>query len=151
MQGKGSGTMTHSRSMRLVTLAALVPLAAACGTLVPAEGPSKYAQRPKIDSGPSSQRLGPDGYPLLGAYPKAATVQLTEPVVVAERNTLKATAGVQNTGVSSAAEYRRSLAEAAAVRAQTRRQVDAAVSGSGGAGAGADASGEDVLRQIEGR
>ena len=152
-QGKGMRTMTHPRDMRLVAVLALAAALTGCGVLVPAEGPSKLAQRPKIDSGPSAQRLGPDGYPLLGAFPKSATTQLGEPEVVAERQALKATATVQNTGVGSAsADYRRSLAEAAAVRAQAHRQVNAAVAqGTSQPGDEADATGADVLRQIEGQ
>jgi hypothetical protein len=151
-EGKGYRTMTHSRDLRLVAVLALVSVLAGCGTLVPAEGPSKLAQRPKIDSGPSAQRLGPDGYPLLGAFPKSAATQLPEPTVVAERNSLKATATVQNTGAGTAgADYQRSLAEAAALRAETRRKVDAAVANGAGTGTDAEASSEEILRQIEGR
>lgn len=143
--------MTHSRDMRLVAVLALAPLLAACNSLIPEEGPSKLAMRPRIDSGPSNQRLGPDGYPLLGAFPNSAAPQLTEPTVVAERGSLKATAAVQNAGASTAAaDYRRKLAEAAAARAQAHRQVDAAVAhGAGPADPSADANGAAVLRQIE--
>lgn len=149
---KGIWTMTHPRDLRLVAVLALIPLMAGCGSLVPAEGPSKLAQRPRIDSGPSAQRQDADGYPVLGAFPKSASAQLTEPEVIAERGALKATGTRQNVGVGTAAsDYRRSLAEAAAVRAQARRQVDAAVAkGAGGSAAESDADGADVLRQIEG-
>lgn len=145
--------MTHSRDLRLVAVLALIPLLAACNSLIPEEGPSKLAMRPRIDSGPSNQRLGPDGYPLLGAFPNSAARQLSERTVVAERGSLKATAAVQNAGASTAAaDYKRKLAEAAAARAQAHRQVDAAVArGTGTAEIGVDANGAAVLRQIEGQ
>ena len=153
-QGKGMRTMTHPRDMRLVAVLALAAALTGCGVLVPAEGPSKLAQRPKIDSGPSAQRLGPDGYPLLGAFPKSAAAQLPEATVVAERGAMKATAAANNTGASTAsADYQRSLAEAAALRAETRRNVDSAVANGAGSVSSTEAaaSSEEILRQIEGR
>lgn len=136
--------------MRLVAVLAVAPLAGGCN-LIPPEGPSKLAQRPPIASGPSAQRLGPDGYPQLGAFPRSATTQLDDATVTAERGSLKAAASSQNVAAgSAAAQYQRSVADAKLVQAQTRRDVEAAVAVQRGGNEPA-ADGEDVLRAIEGR
>lgn len=139
-----------TRGMRPATILVIAALAGGC-TLIPPEGPSILAQRPKIDSGPSAQRLGPDGYPLLGAFPNSAAAQLPDAAVGARRGDLQSAAATQNaSGTSAAAMYRQSIAEAEAVRAQTRRDVDAAVSTGQSVGAPAMTN-EEVLRRIEGR
>lgn len=46
-----------------------------------------------VDGGPSSQRLDEDGYPLIGAYPTAATAQATPETVEATRERFANAAG----------------------------------------------------------
>ncbi|MBC8128883.1 MAG: hypothetical protein H7Y08_01025 [Rhizobiaceae bacterium] len=129
----------------------VAPLATACG-LIPPEGPSQLDMRPRIDSGPSAQRLGPDGYPLLGAFPSSAAAQLPDAEVVAERGQLQSAAGTQAATLRSGnAEYVRSVADSKAAQTATRQEVDAAVSQARGSDGPLTVTSEDVLREIEGR
>ncbi|BDA85038.1 hypothetical protein Sa4125_25800 [Aureimonas sp. SA4125] len=115
------------RGARLLAIVALVPLGG-CETFFRPEGPSKVAQRAPIDSGPSTQRRGPDGYPLLGAFPSSAAAQLPDATVNAERGGLQgAKVGQGTEGATAAADYERSLAEARALRLKTVQDVDAAI------------------------
>ena len=122
------------RGARLLAIFALVPLVG-CQSFYRPEGPSKVAQRAPIESGPSTQRRGPDGYPLLGAFPSSAATQLTDATVNAERSGLQgAQAGQGSAGANAAADYDRSLAEAKALRLKTHQDVDAAIVTSGPGG-----------------
>ena len=120
-----------SRGARLLAIFALVPLVG-CAPLIRPEGPSKVAQRAPIETGASTQRRGPDGYPLLGAFPSSAAAQLPDATVTEERADLQGAAGSQGTaGATAAADYARSLAEARALRLKTRNDVDAAIATGG--------------------
>ena len=119
------------RGARLLAIIALVPLVG-CQPLFRPEGPSKMAQRAPIDSGPSTQRRGSDGYPLLGAFPSSAAAQLPDATVNAERSDLQGAQASQGTaGTNAAAEYDRSLAQARALRLKTHQDVDAAITAGG--------------------
>lgn len=150
--------MTHiPRGTRLVGGLALAVLAtqilSGCN-FIPPEGPSQLDMRPKIESGPSAQRLGPDGYPLLGAFPRSAAAQLPDDRVVAERGQLKSIAGAQAATVTPGnPAYAASVTEALTVQDATRRDVDAAVSQARGTdGPLTTAADSDaILREIEGR
>lgn len=139
------------RALRGAAVLVVLPIVAGCG-LIPPEGPSQIDMRPRIDSGPSAQRLGPDGYPLLGAFPKSAAAQLPEAKVVAERGQLQSVAGAQAATVQSgSAEYQRSVADSRAAQATTRRDVDVAVAQARGTDGPLTATSDDVLRDIEGQ
>ncbi|MFD2238510.1 hypothetical protein [Aureimonas populi] len=97
---------------------------------------------PQVERGPSSQRLGPDGYPLIGAYPRAATSQATaeavaetqaryanvagraRPVGAADTGALAATAaGRAAEAASRNAQYARTVEELQAVAREQQRRV----------------------------
>ncbi|GGD18579.1 hypothetical protein [Aureimonas glaciei] len=119
------------RGASLLAIFVVLPLVG-CAPLMRPEGPSKVAQRAPIDSGPSTQRRGPDGYPLLGAFPSSAAPQLADAEVNAERSGLQgAQAGQGTEGATADADYARQLAEANALRLKTRQDVDAAVATGG--------------------
>jgi hypothetical protein len=119
------------RGASLLAIFVVLPLVG-CAPFMRPEGPSKMAQRAPIDSGPSTQRLGPDGYPLLGAFPNSAAPQLADGEVTTERSGLQgAQAGQGTAGATADADYARQLAEARALRLKTRQNVDAAIAAGG--------------------
>lgn len=150
---------SNIRGRRFLALCAVTPFLAgmaSCGAIIPPEGPSLLAERPVIASGPSGQRRGPDGYTQLGAFPNSAAAQLADGTVVAARNDLAATGAAQNALVpagAAAADYRRSVAEAEAVRRQQGKDVEAALSVDKAAEPAGPAgpTTEEILREIEGR
>lgn len=143
--------MTMPAWSRCLLLAGAVVAAAPLAgcNIIPPEGPSLIAQRPNRDFGPSSQRQDKNGYPLLGAFPGAAAPQLDSNAVAQDRANMLAAGNQQNNEVrSAAAEYRQSVGEAQAIRAQHQRDVNALTSTPVNRDS-ARRSNEEVLRQIE--
>lgn len=134
---------------------AFLPAMASCGSIFPPEGPSLLAQKPIIDSGPSGQRRGPDGYVQLGAFPNVAASQLPDSTVVAERTDLKTVGTAQNgLETTAAADYQRSLAEAKAAKLQQRKEIEASLAldkASAAKAAPAGQTSQEILLEIEGR
>lgn len=93
----GKTMINALRGASLLAICAVLPLVG-CAPLMRPEGPSKVAQRAPIDSGPSTQRRGPDGYPLLGAFPSSAAPQLADAEVNAERSGLQGAQAGQEIG-----------------------------------------------------
>ena len=73
----------------------------------------------RIDPGPSSQRLDKNGYPVIGAYPTAATTQVGDETV-AETRARYADAATRGAAPSSAGRYQQSVAELQATAARVR-------------------------------
>ncbi len=145
--------MTASRRLAFfAAAAAALSSLQGCNAYLPQDGgPSPLAQRPNHQFGPSNQRLDEDGYPLLGAFPGQAAQQLDSRAVAADTSQLSTAANQQNAQVrSAAAEYRQSLTEAQAIRAQHRADVTAITAVEVQRNA-ARRSNDEVLRQIEGR
>lgn len=146
---------SRAHCRRFAVLAAVLQVLASCGSLVPAEGPSLLAQRPAIDSGPSAQRRGADGYTQLGAFPLSAAPQLPDATIGTERAQLRSAGATQNGLLpDAAAEYQRSIAEGKAIKLRQQKEVAAALAPDGTSAAPpepAAQTSEDVLREIEGR
>ncbi|ORE98288.1 hypothetical protein [Aurantimonas sp. 22II-16-19i] len=115
--------------------------------------------------GRSGQRLGPDGYPLLGAFPNVAAPQVDDATVSAQERRTAAVA-TRGRGAGSARGYEADIARMQRVRRQQAEEVEAALAAkpdrsavsvdartgtSTGTGTGAAPSRtpEEVLRQIQ--
>ncbi|RFC65470.1 hypothetical protein DYI37_06550 [Fulvimarina endophytica] len=125
---------------------------AGCQGLFPGEedssiGAARLSQAGRVAS---TQRLGEDGYPLLGAYPSAAAPQLSNEAVSQTKATFtgiaqsRAAAGASvSSNAGTIAQLQNARARQAAVAEQTASQP--AASGTTGRGPRP----QDVLRQIE--
>ncbi|MCQ0990001.1 hypothetical protein [Jiella marina] len=103
----------------------------------------------------SGQRLGPDGYPQLGAYPNAAAPQVEDAVVAQQQGRMNAIAS-RRRGRASSAQYEADIARMTRLRQEQARTVDQALAerpaaeGEGSAGrTGPSRTPEEVLRRIE--
>ncbi|MCW4114459.1 hypothetical protein NPA31_005710 [Aurantimonas sp. MSK8Z-1] len=136
-----------ARRLRLAAVLATAPLAA-CTSMFPDEDPTAGLERARmVENGPSAQRLGSDGYPLLGAFPNTAAPQLDNTTVANERRQLEAEAQVSAamTG-GNAAAYQQSVSQMQALGDKTRADVAAAVATTAPAEAGAAAAGTPAPR-----
>ncbi|WP_156382209.1 MULTISPECIES: hypothetical protein [unclassified Aureimonas] len=146
--------MTNSRGGSLCALAGLAFGLAGCQSILPGDGPSRLALRQAPVVASSGQKLGPDGYPLLGAFPNSAAPQIDDASVQAARGGLETAATSQNaTAASANASYQAKLAEMQAIKTQQSKDVAAALAPPP-AGTSAKPAADDpaaVLREIEGR
>lgn len=123
--------------------------------------------------GQSGQRLGPDGYPMLGAFPNVAAPQVDDATVSAQEQRTAALA-TRSRGRSSARGYEADIARMQRVKREQAEEVEAALAakpdrsavsvdartgnatgtGTGsspgtGTGAAPSRTPEEVLRQIQ--
>ncbi|WAP69235.1 hypothetical protein [Jiella pelagia] len=113
------------------------------------------AYQPVAPDGRSGQRLGPDGYPLLGAYPNVAAPQVDDAAVAAQEQRAAALANRRRGGVSNRS-YEAAIARMNRLKRQQAEDVEAALarkpeqaSVSVGTGATPSRTPEDVLREIQ--
>jgi hypothetical protein len=154
-QGEG-GASAMIEIRRWSVLAAAMAAAAGlagCQSILPGDGPSRLALRQVPVVASSGQRLGPDGYPLLGAFPNSATTQIDNASVQAAKSDLKgAAASRQANAASTDAVYRGKLAEMESIKAAQRKAVAEATAPSAEpAKTRVVADPDAVLREIEGQ
>ncbi|KQT53219.1 hypothetical protein ASG43_18510 [Aureimonas sp. Leaf454] len=142
------------RGSSLAAVSCTVMALAGCQSILPGDGPSRLALRQIPVVASSGQRLGPDGYPLLGDYPNAATAQIDTASVEAAKSELKAAGASRRADAASTdAAYRSKLAEMESIKAGQRRAVaEAAAPPAESPKARVSGSDPDaVLREIEGQ
>ncbi|MEF2071018.1 hypothetical protein [Consotaella aegiceratis] len=133
------------RWIRIAAVLGCLP-AAACQSGVSGDADPMLATQPAPVVA-STQRLGPDGYPLLGAMPTAATRQMSNAEVVHQRSALQTSARATTAaGARSGTPYGQSIAQLTAARRQANA---AAASGSSGSAARRIPTPEEVLQEIE--
>lgn len=120
-----------------------------------AMAPEAVSYRPVPPEGRSGQRLGPDGYPLLGAYPNAAAPQVDDATVAAQQRRA-ASLAYRRRGAASSRGYEAEVARMQRLKRQQAKDVDEALAsrptGSGvsvGTKQTPSRSPDDVLRRIE--
>lgn len=117
---------SHTVRMAAVLVALGVPLSG-CQAFVPRDDAPRIlpplAAAP--DSGPSAQRRDANGYPIIGAMPKAATTQVSDADVEATRQRF-ANVGARASGSSNAA-YLQRVQEMKGVAAAQQREAAAAL------------------------
>ncbi|MBO0662810.1 hypothetical protein LQ948_08415 [Jiella sp. MQZ9-1] len=148
--------MTGAIAARALALATLAVVVAGCQSADERTGAMQAASFQRVPpDGRSGQRLGPDGYPLLGAYPNAAAPQLSDATVKAGLSRAEAIAA-RRKGATSSRSYqaeiarlkrlrRQQLAEVKKVMAQKPSTTQTNV----GTKAKPSQSPDEVLRQIE--
>ncbi|KAA0970734.1 hypothetical protein FPY71_09645 [Aureimonas fodinaquatilis] len=112
--------MATGKHRMLVALALCLPLAAGCQSYLP-QNDTPVRMSPvadRMERGPSGQRLDDKGYPIIGAYPRAATQQVADEVVAQTQAQYAGAANRANAG--SAGDYQRKLAELQATAARQR-------------------------------
>lgn len=142
-------------ALRALAATAMAALFSGCQS---ADGPmsaQNVAYQPVAPDGRSGQRLGVDGYPLLGAYPQAAAPQLEDAAVMAQEQRATALAN-QRKGSVSTRGYEAEIARLNRLKRQQAEDVEAALarkpeqaSVSVGTGATPSRTPEDVLREIQ--
>ena len=142
--------MSSSSTLRVLALVAAIAPVAGCQAMFGDDQTSIGEQR-LAASAPvvSSQRLGDDGYPLLGAFPGAAAPQLTDAEVSSDSSRFNGMAA-ERTAAPNTTDYAAKIARAEALRAQQAASVEATTAKQ--ASARAKPTGPtpaEVLKQIE--
>ncbi|WP_157070258.1 hypothetical protein [Aureimonas frigidaquae] len=98
-----------------------MPMLAACQSYLPQnDEPLRVSPvLDRLEPGPSTQRLDANGYPLIGAYPSAATQQVSNETV-AQTRARYADAATRGSAPSSGPTYQRNVAELEATAARVR-------------------------------
>ena len=118
-------------SLRFIAIVAAMLPAAGCQSLFGEEPNTSVGAQRLAATAPvaSSQRLGEDGYPLLGAFPGKAATQLTDAEVSSDRSRFNGLATQRSAGSAPAgadtAGYDAAVARAAALRASQAEAVQA--------------------------
>ncbi|MBO0902570.1 hypothetical protein [Jiella sonneratiae] len=139
----------------LTALAMTAALAGCQAAYEEAMTPQTVAYHPVAPDGRSGQRLGPDGYPMLGAYPDAAAPQVDDATVAAQRRRAAALAGKRG-GAASTRGYDAEIARLKRLKRRQAEEVDAALARKPesaavkvGSGQAPSRTPEEVLRQIQ--
>ncbi len=148
--------MIGQRAIRALSVAALAAFVSGCQSADDAPMSAQgVAYQPAPPDGRSGQRLGPDGYPLLGAYPNAAAAQVDDATVAAQERR-GAELASRRGGRASTRSYEAEIARMKRVKRQQSEDVEAALARkpeksavSVGTGATPSRTPEEVLRQIQ--
>ncbi|MCE7030042.1 hypothetical protein [Jiella avicenniae] len=148
--------MIGQRAIRALAAAALAAFVSGCQSADDAPmSAQNVAYRPVAPDGSSGQRLGADGYPLLGAYPNAAAPQIDDASVAAQEGRARALAARRKGGVSTRG-YEAEIARMKRIKRQQAQEVETALAKrpernavSVGTGVKPSRSPEDVLREIQ--
>ncbi|SJZ49667.1 hypothetical protein [Consotaella salsifontis] len=142
--------MILSRVARLAAICALITAGACQSVFSGGEDPA-VALRPTPVQVDSAQRLGNDGYPLLGAMPRAATAQMSDADVQQQRTSLEAAANVNAaTSAATANAYSQAIDTLHQTADKQRKDV-ADLYGDTSPSNKRIVKPEEVLRQIEGQ
>ena len=118
--------MFSSSTLRVLALVAAIAPFAGCQAMFGDDQTSIGEQRLAVSAPVASkQRLGDDGYPLLGAFPGTAAPQLTDAEVSSDSSRFNGLAA-ERTATPSTADYDAKIARADAVRARQAAEVEAA-------------------------
>ncbi|NDW03193.1 hypothetical protein [Jiella pacifica] len=148
--------MIGQMAIRALAAAALAGFVSGCQSAYDAPmSAEQVAYQPAGPDGRSGQRLGADGYPLLGAYPNAAAPQIDDASVTAQDQRAKTLAARRKGGVSTRG-YEAEIARLKRLKRQQAQDVETALARkpersavSVGTGAKPSRSPEDVLREIQ--
>ena len=132
--------MAMARLRLLATLALIGAPLSACQALLPRDDTPTIlpALATAPPTGSSSQRLDANGYPLIGAFPKAATTQVSNEEVQATRDRF-ANVAARATPPSDAA-YRQRVGEMQSIAATQQAEADARLRAASTGDAAADAA-----------
>ncbi len=141
--------MFSSSTLRVLALVAVIAPVAGCQAMFGDDQTSIGEQR-LATSAPvaSKQRLGDDGYPLLGAFPGTAAPQLTDAEVTSDSSRFNGLAA-QRSASSGATDYDAKIARAEALRTQQAAEVEAAMAKKPNSAKPTRPTPADVLKQIE--
>lgn len=117
---------SHTVRMAMMLVSLGVPLSG-CQAFLPRDDAPRIlpALAAAPDSGPSAQRRDADGYPIIGAYPRAATTQVSDADVEATQRRFSNVAA-RSSGSTNAA-YLRRVQEMQGVAATQQREAAAAL------------------------
>tara|TARA_R110002020_G_scaffold198826_3_gene400012 strand:+ start:147 stop:599 length:453 start_codon:yes stop_codon:yes gene_type:complete len=142
-------------AIRVLAAAGLAAFVSGCQSAYDAPMAQQVSYQPAAPDGRSGQRLGADGYPLLGAYPNAAAPQIDDASVAAQDRRAKALAARRKGGVSTRG-YDAEIARLKRLKRQQAEDVETALAQkpersavSVGTGAQPSRSPNDVLREIQ--
>ncbi len=124
----------------MATLALIGAPLSACQALLPRDDTPTIlpALTTAPNSGPSAQRLDANGYPLIGAYPRAATTQVSDEDVQATHDRF-ANVAARSTPPSEAA-YRSRVGQMQAIAATQQAEAEARLRAASTGDAAADAA-----------
>ncbi len=142
--------MFSSSTLRVLALLVAVAPAAGCQAMFGDDQDNSIGAQRLAATAPvaSRQRLGDDGYPLLGAFPGAAAPQLTDAEVSSDSTRFNKLAA-QRSAAPNATDYDARIARAQALRARQAAEVEAGLARKSKPARPRGPTPEEVLRQIE--